>query len=381
MRCLITVVAFACVALQFGADATALFNQGVEHQRNGRLQEARQAYEQSLTLHPDRIDALSNLGLIHLRLGDHAHAIDRFRRVLSLKPDLSQVRTFLALAYYSSSHFGDAAGELKKVLAAQPANPQALHLSGLVALKLGNVPEGIAALEQTLKLVPKNREAAITLATAWIGVKEVAKAEELIARIPSLRGEESSLLQGGLLNAKGAYGEAVSAFEKALQQNPKLPTAHGQLGVALMMLGDHARAVSELQAELAVNEHDYTANANLGLLYLQEKRYEEAAVLLARARRARPDDAGLLYLTAQVHSARNEHADAAKCLESVVKQRPNFIPGWVLLARSYARLKRPAEAARLQATIRQLTEQEQLKNLKSSDAYAGTQPAHAGDLR
>ncbi|HYO83736.1 MAG TPA: tetratricopeptide repeat protein, partial [Bryobacteraceae bacterium] len=253
---------------------------------------------------------------------------------------------------------------------------------GLIHLKRGEIAAGIGALEHALEANPANPDATLTLASAYVSSREIAKAEALLSRAQLPNSPQQQLVRGALLHARGDYKGAAQAFSESLARRPGLPTAHSQLGLAFMMLGEHSRAAAQFNAELDQNPGDYAANANLGLLYLQDKKYADARALLDKAREVRPGDPGLMYLLAQVRSAEGQHQLAAEALEQVVEGRPGFIPAHVLLARTYARLKRTEESRRVQATIRRLTDEEQKRNLQGTAVYSGqtstAEPAHAG---
>lgn len=347
------------------------FNQGVEFQRKGDFERARVAYEEALKLSPKRVDALSNLGLVYLNLGAHDKAIQRLSQALSIQPNLHAVRLYLAFAHFRADQFGPAQRELARLVAADPGNPKALHLLGLSLLKLDRIPEGVTALEAALRADSKNSGAAQTLATAYIRLGEVAKAEALLdGPLASSGGAEIHLVRGTILNAKGEYRAAVDELNKAKELNDRLPMLHTQLGYALMFLSEPEQAMNEFLGALARNPEDFEANGYLGWLYLREKRHQEASERLQAALRQRPGSAALLYMIAQVYRADGENEKAAEVLERVVEQRPDLLPARVLLATTYNRLKRSEDYARERAIIRQLTNNGQEGN-SGSDASDG----------
>ena len=113
----------------------------------------------------------------------------------------------------------------------------------------------------------------------------------------------------------------------------------------------------------AVYPTDFHANAYLGWLHIQEKRYPEATERLTAVLRQQPDNATILYQLGQILHLNGQVEKAVETLERAVTLRPDLIPAHVLLARVYSKLKRPEDFKREQAIIRQLTEKEQEKNL------------------
>jgi tetratricopeptide (TPR) repeat protein len=346
------------------------FNRGVELQQKGDLEGARLAYEEALRLAPRRVDALANLGLVYLNLGQNEKAIETLSKTLALKPDLTSVRMFLGLARFRAEQFEAAHQELVNVLEAQPGHPQALHLLGLCRLKLDRIEEGALALEAALQANPNNVEAAYTLATAYVGIGEIEKAEALLeGPLREKTSAEAHLVRGSILNARKQAQAALAELTRAQQLNAKLPTLQTQIGYAYLLLVEYDKAAGEFRAALRQTPDDYHANAYLGWLHIQEKRYTEAAEYLQAAQHQKPDNATILYQLGQIHHSNGQVEKAASMLERAVHLRPDFIPAHVLLARVYSKLKRTEEFTREQALIRQLTEQEQQRNLGSQEQY------------
>jgi len=354
-------------------DAQSFFRQGAELQQRGDLEAARQAYEKALKVAPQRVDVLSNLGLVYLKLGKNQQAVQHLKKALEIKPNLSAVRMFLGLAYFQEAQYLPASKELSRVVTEQPDQLQAHHLLGLCLLKLDQLPEGIAALEEALKLNPGNLAAAYTLATAYTGEGQLEKAESLLlGPLKSERGAESCLVRGSLHNARKEYRLAIDELTEAKRLNPQLSTVHSQLGHALLRLGDSDAALSAFQNELVNNRADFNANANLGWLFLRQGQYDEAAKFLQKAMALRPADTGLLYMMAQIYQAKGQYPEGVELLEKVVRNQPNYAPAHVILSRLYARLKRHDDFIREKAIIQRLAEKEQKENLSSNERYDGS---------
>lgn len=133
----IFLLAVSFLPLQAQPDQSVLyFNQGVELQRQGDYQGAQQAYEKSLALNPQRIEAHANLGLVYLQLGAPDKAIPSLSKALTGKSEATAVRMYLGLAYFRAGQVEAAERELQLTTKQQPGNAQAQHLYGLCLLKL-----------------------------------------------------------------------------------------------------------------------------------------------------------------------------------------------------------------------------------------------------
>ena len=117
-----------------------------------------------------------------------------------------------------------------------------------------------------------------------------AKALELV---PSLR-LASINLAIALLHA-GKLPEAEREAQQALEADKSSPQPHYVIG--LVARGDNRpeAAAAAFERVLALDQHDLGARVNLGQLYLQQRRYDEAAALFRAALDSEPYNATAAY--------------------------------------------------------------------------------------
>ena len=369
--------------------AAEVFARAVQLQQQGDLEGARKSYEQALALAPGRVDIMSNLALVYLNLGQLQNAITGLEKALAAAPQHTGLPFFLGLAYFQAARVSEAESLLAGVVTSQPANTKARHLYGLCLLKLNKLNDGIAALETVIAADRSNRSAAYTLGSAYIKVGRVDEADQLIEQVLSAdESPQARLISGSVQLAKKDYQGALQTLRQAERGNTRMPTLHSQLGVALLHVGYSDRAKAEFESELAISPSDYNANAFLGWLYHQDGSLDQAAALLQKAYELNQTDLGVQYLMAQVHQSRRQWEPASKLLEQVVAKQPEFIPAHVMLARIYAKLKRPEDFQRQQRIIKELNAKQQEKDLRGVDQLydgnvlsmpsAGERPRAAG---
>ena len=100
---------------------------------------------------------------------------------------------------------------------------------------------------------------------------------------------------------------------------------------------------------------------------------DEGEKLLKRSLELRPNDPAPMFQLAQLVNAQGKPEEAAKLLEAVVAQLPNYNQAHVLLARVYFKLKRTEDAKREQAIIARLTAEQQ-KNQPTSESQKLADP-------
>ena len=109
------------------------------------------------------------------------------------------------------------------------------------------------------------------------------------------------------------------------------------------------------------NPDDFDANLYLGALLYKQRNLDEAKIYLDRALKLRPDDLMARYESAILKSTSGDLESAAKELEAVVKQNPDWLEPHVQLASLYYKLHRPADGAKERAIVDKLNADQQAK--------------------
>src|ERR1044072_6358383 len=84
------------------------------------------------------------------------------------------------------------------------------------------------------------------------------------------------------------------------------------VGLSALQVGDDVRAEEKLKEATTLAPDEPAPWADLGLLYMRPRRFDEAATMLEKARLLAPEHAGLYVLFGQLESARGNSAEAAK---------------------------------------------------------------------
>jgi tetratricopeptide (TPR) repeat protein len=104
------------------------------------------------------------------------------------------------------------------------------------------------------------------------------------------RGGSSSLNEGVAAYTKGQREVAISAFNKAVRENPKDPTPHIYLARMAREVGNFSLATNELQLALEADPNSATALREMGANMLQQNNPEMARRFYVRAVQADPTD-------------------------------------------------------------------------------------------
>jgi tetratricopeptide (TPR) repeat protein len=337
-----------------------LLHHAIDLHQAGDIPGAIAAYRQYLKLEPKNVMALSNLGAALSRSGQYEEAIAEYQKALKLDARNLPIRLNLALAYYKTSEISEAAEQLESVIREQPANRQAIFLLADCDLRLGENKKVIDLLTPLEKSSASDKALSYLLGTALIRDNQTARGQQVVDRI--LRDGESAeahlLLGTTKMNAQ-EFSEALVDLKKAVELNPQLPDVYSYYGLALLTTGDMAAAANAFRKELETNPNDFVSNLQLGVIFKQDQRYEEARASFERALRVRPGDPGVRYQMATLDLTNGKLAAACSKLERLIKETPQFVEAHVSLATVYYRLKRKEDGDRERALVLKLNAEAQ----------------------
>jgi cytochrome c-type biogenesis protein CcmH/NrfG len=155
-------------------------------------------------------------------------------RAIELDPDLPDGHIVLGTSYELMDWSWDAAqAEYRRALQLDPVNTWALSASGLVALRLGHLQEGIALIERARELDPFNPTLTAGLATIYGQAGRLGEAEKA-ARMALGLDPGSFSVRWSLgcirLQQGDAHGAAVEAGQMDFESGRLAMLSMGQFG-------------------------------------------------------------------------------------------------------------------------------------------------------
>ena len=152
------------------------------------------------------------------------------------------------------------------------------------------------------------------------------------------------MLAGEALDEKGDNAGATEQFRAAVRSNPKEPNAHFGLAYLLWTQNHFQEAATEFQAELDNDPQHLQARAYLGDSYVQLKDYVKAQPELEKARAA---DASLALVHRDlgiIYAEEGRKEDAISELQKAIELDPKDVsPHW-RLAKLYQSTGKKEEA-------------------------------------
>ena len=196
----------------------------------------------ALALKPNHPDAHNHLGLVLKRQGDLSSAISCFNKAIEIKPDYAEAHNNLGNALRQQAELDSAIDSFTTALALKPNYADAHNNLGLTLQEKGDLGAAIEAYHKALELKPNAAEAHYNLGNA--------------------------LARQGDLNA------AIECFNTALQLNPLYPDAHNNLGIALQVKGELSAAIDAYQQAIQIKPNYPDAQVNLAITELLRGDYK-----------------------------------------------------------------------------------------------------------
>ncbi|SRR6266496_636678 len=362
MRLLVALILFTAAswAQQQGPDQ--LLSDAVRAQQSGDYPTAITDYRRLLELRPDNVQAKVNLGAALAHVGQFDEAIAIYQSALPALKDKNPVRLNLGLAYYKRGDLANAREQFAALHQASPANVQAAILLADTQIKLGAAESAITMLEPLEAANSRNPDFEYVSGLALIkagrrrdGVSRVEKAAQLG------NSADAYVLAGATLLDLNEFEAARRDLESALKLDPKLRGLQTLVGMARDKTGDQKAAEPAFRQALQEDANDFDANLYLGALLYKQRHMDEAKIYLDRAVKLKPDDLMARYESAMLKSTSGDLEAAARELEKVVKDNPEWLEPHVQLTSLYYKLHRPEDGARERAIVDKLTAEQQAK--------------------
>lgn len=341
----------------------------------GRNAEAEAAWRAVLRVQPANPEVYAHLGFLEARQERYRQAVPLYRKALALNPAMPGLRMNLGLALFKGGELKEAIQIFSPLLKSQPpSSSEAQRLTILIGLAhygLGEYAKTVPYLKQATASDPQNLPFRLVLAHSCLASKQFQCVLDVYHEILLLNAEsaEADMLAGEALDEMNDRVGATQQFRAAVKADPKEPNVHFGLGYLLWVQSQYEEAAQEFQAELANVPNHVQAMVYLADSNMKMNHPEVALPLIQKAIRLDPEnelahlDLGILYADA------GRRDDALRELKVAAKLSPNDVnPHW-RLARLYQAMGRKDEANTEFAKASSLT--------KAADASVFSKLEHA----
>ncbi len=319
--------AFCCLLLLTTASGTAQdtgLPRAAELFRTGKLAEAEDVLRQVVKASPREPAAWNLLGAVLDERKQYGEAEAAFRKALALAPGSAGIWNNFGNHCLAAHKADDALAAFRKVVAIDTAHQNANLQMARLLLDRKQGKEALTHLS-VLK-APASDAPAVKLlrarALAQAGQKNDAAA--LLADVERNSAGPGAWYSIGLARVEMAdFAAAEEAFSRALEAEPGNRDILQNLGLAALRAGHAPRAQQVFEAILRGSPDDPEALFQLGRAVSAQARYDEAILVLAKARRLAPQRADILKFLAGTEAQAGFFGDAALAYDEYLKLRPD----------------------------------------------------------
>ena len=266
-------------------------------------------------------------------------AIAILNKVIWSKEDSEEAQILLGQIFVIKGDQKQADVHFLSALSANPANLQALTYAFDKAWKINDLKYAKEIVEKALNLSPNNivlleKLAKINLAeNDWKAAKDTV---QKIANTPSpLANDLASYFLGQVLQGQGDYAKAVEVYKELLIKLPENSDALGNLARCYEKLNKREEMIAFLDSLMAKNFQNVSAGILLGDLYLMDKKFDKASVLLTNLIKDNPKIPQLYVLLASAKLGVNDKKAAIGVYQDGLKENQENIKLSISLASMY----------------------------------------------
>ena len=259
----------------------------------GKLDGAREAFEQAIALDLSSAEALAGLAGLRQQQGDVWDAVQYWRRAAEAAPARSDIRQNLALALSEAGNPEMAATIMQAVTKELPDSAIAHANLAAILTRAGRFSEAASVALRATELAPGDAGAHYNLAMALIGGGDHAAGVANLQRTLAIEpGHVDALNVLGMHHRRQAEnGQALACFRRAAAADPRHLGILLNIGATLLEDGRPEEALATYRQALRINPRKAEILVNLGSTLEQMERFEEALAAYRLAIAAEPENA------------------------------------------------------------------------------------------
>ena len=252
-----------------------------------KYKEAAVAYDKTAELDSKNEIAFYMAGWCYNDLEKYTNAIDRLKKAVALKKDDQLAWQELGYAYKKTSKNDDALICLKKAVEIKPTYALAYKQLGDVYQNLSKDAEAIAAYKKCYENNDENDDACYNIGYIYNGLEEYSNALEWLNKANDIKKGVDVYNEIGFANYKlKKNGEAIRAYQSALELNEKSGTAYKGMGDVYRLNFSPAKVDDAITSYLKAVEYNPKSSGShygLGWCYNEKSRFEESIPVLIKS--------------------------------------------------------------------------------------------------
>jgi len=217
-----------------------------------------------ISLNPQARNAHRNLGNALYKQGRYEEALDAYHIAAAQRPNYAKVHSNLGMVFNKLGRFEEAETHLRRAIALDPGTKHRHSYLGETLYGQGRYAEAVDAYRVAIEQRPDDVPAHVNLGEALNKLGRFEEAETRLRRAIALNPQAPSahLNLGLALYEQARYEEALDATRVAIEQDPNFFEAHVNLGGILIELERFEEALKHIDQALALDPSNEIVRAN-----------------------------------------------------------------------------------------------------------------------
>ena len=256
------------------------------------LDEAIEAYSQSIDLRPQVASSYNNRGVVYWKKGDFDLAITDFDKVIGLKSNDAKAYTNRGIVYSSKGDHDKAIIDHTKAIELKFNYAEAYNNRGAAYSEKGDHDEAIVDLTKSIELEPDNADTYNNL--------------------------------GVVYDRKGDHDKAIADYNKAIELEPSNVDVYNNRGAAYSKNGEYDRAISDLTKVIEFKPDSANAYIIRGIVYSDQGKHNFAIIDYNKAIELKSDSAEAYTNRGIIYGKMDEFDRAIEDFETAIKIKSDF---------------------------------------------------------
>lgn len=299
-----------------------------------KYEECETLLDRALARDAHSLEALLIRGRLRLAQGRPADALSEMEKLSTTYPMLPPVLFELARAQAASGDIGSAITNLNQVMARAPGHFEAAQTLAALNLRKGDLSAALVVLRRLVQQRPDLLAPRLMMAEALSGQGNADEAVAIYGQVEKdfPQNPEAPLLRGLVLVRQKKFPAAREAFERSHSLVPDAPLPLEQLVNLDVTEGKSTAALERVKAEIARNpKNEGVGQLLLAKIYLANKDYPAAEIVLKKALELMPDNQTASMLLAGLYNRTNQLPKALEQLEQTVARNPKDASALLLI--------------------------------------------------
>ena len=308
-----------------------LLQQGLDHHRAGRLQQAEVIYRQILQQKPDEPEALNLLGVIALQVGRPEAALPLLARSAQVAPGYGTFNNMgEALRYLG--RLDEAIAAYRQSLQLNPNNVDAVANMGLALYQQGKSADSIDAFERALRMAGNAPRADWLdhLGCSYMQQGDAYRAatqhRKAIALAPQYAPAHANLALA-LSKIPNSMDEAMAEAKRAVELAPSSAEAHAAMGHVLERSDKVLDAAESFRRAIALEPNNVEHYGQCAFALERADKPDQAIALLEEAAAKLKPDARVHSALSGLHRMKRTYAAALKSADEAIRLSSNHGEG------------------------------------------------------